>query len=418
MLKNDLEIILITYNRKHHLQNTLSQIFSEDSPIKDFEITILDNKSTDGSSELIQEYVNKYPNIKHIRHNRNIGGNANITRAFETASKKYVWVLCDDDEYKWTYWSDVENAVKEDYDLIVVSNYANPDKNVSQLLKQLTFVPAGIYKTEYITDTVMVNANFNISNMFPQFAIFSKFINDNKRIYICKHWIVNMFVNDGYESYTRGLDNDKNEYMNNMFWHIGFLNSVQLIKNKKLRAEIIDNMNLDNKNLLYNFAQIFDINKVHFNNSLKNLFDAYCAVNFRQKIVFILAFLYPYKYLVKLKTQITLLSFKTQKKVKNMIADNKGKKICLYGAGSFAEKFLKKFNLSELNILGIIDKNEEKRGTEICGYKIYSVDDLQTLNPDVLVLTVTEKNYCLPFIKKLKNDKEYNFNIIHNLFEK
>ena len=417
---NDLEIILITYNRKKHLKSTLSQLFSEDSPIKDFKFTILDNKSTDGSSELIQEYVNKYPNIKHIRHNRNIGGNANIARAFEIAAEKYVWVLCDDDEYDWTHWSDVEYAVNEDYDLIVVSNYLNPGKNTPQLVKQLTFVPAGIYKTEYITDTVMVNANFNISNMFPQFAIFSKFINENKRIYICKNWIANMCPNAGYESYTRGLDNDKNKYMNDMFWQIGFLNSVQLIKDKKLRTDIIDNMHLDNKDLLYNFAQMFSINKLDFNNSLKNLFDAFCAINFRQKIVFIFAFLYPYKYIGKLKIQITLLNlnFKTQKKVTNLITGNKGKKICLYGAGSFAEKFLKNFDLSELNILGIIDKDEKKRGTEICGYKIYSVDDLQTLNPEVLVLTVLEKDYCLPFIEKLKNDKNYNFKIIDNLFEK
>lgn len=115
-----------------------------------------------------------------------------------------------------------------------------------------------------------------------------------------------------------------------------------------------------------------------------------------------------------------LLNFRpeTKENVKNLIENNKGKKICLYGAGSFAEKFLEKFDLSELNVLGFIDKNNKKRGTEFCGYKVYSIDDIQLLNPDVLVLTLLEKKYCMPFLENLKIDKKYNFNIIHDLFKK
>lgn len=423
--KESLEIILITYNRKKHLQNTFDQIFAENSPIKDFQIKILDNKSTDGSMELIKEYANKYPNIQHIRHNRNIGGNGNIARAFEIASKKYVWVLCDDDEFDWTNWSDVERAINEDYDLIVVSNYLNPAKNTPQLLIQLTFVPAGIYKTDYITDTVMINANFNICNMFPHFAVFSKFINDNKQIYICKDWIVNMCNNSGYSSYTRGLDDDKHVHLKNMFWQIGFLNSVQLIKDKKLRTNIIDNMHFEDKNLIHIFREIFIINNVNFNNSLKNLCDVYCAINFRQKLIFILFIPFilfpPFIFYIdkinnSLKIKTTISSFNTKKNVKKLIINTKGQKICLYGAGLFAQEFIQKYNLSELNIIGIIDKNEEKRGTEINGYKIYSVDDIEQLNPDFIVLTVLEKKHCVSFLEKLKIERKYNFDIIHNLF--
>ena len=107
-LKNKLDIILITYNRKKFLTRTLEQIFSEKSPIKNLDITILNNVSTDGSTELINEYCQKFPNIKHVIHNHNIGGNANIARAFEIASKDYVWVLCDDDFYNWENWAEIE----------------------------------------------------------------------------------------------------------------------------------------------------------------------------------------------------------------------------------------------------------------------------------------------------------------------
>ena len=43
-LKEKLQIILITYNRKNTLKTTLDEILSENSPIKDLPITILDRE--------------------------------------------------------------------------------------------------------------------------------------------------------------------------------------------------------------------------------------------------------------------------------------------------------------------------------------------------------------------------------------
>jgi len=281
-LKENLEIILITYNRKEYLKNTFEQIFAEGSSIKDFEITILNNKSTDGTTELIEEYRQKFPNIKHIIHNRNIGGNANIARAFEIATKKYLWILCDDDDYDFTHWEDVEKAIAEDYDAIVVANYCNPKSDIAQLVSQLTFVPAGIYKTENITDTVMVNAEYNISNMFAQLAIVCKIINDKKKIKILDNWIVKMVSHGAEETYIRGLDEDKHPIINNMFWQIGFLNAIQQIKDKKIKTFVIENLIVDNIRFL-DIQKIIDSNRVLSNNSLWNIATAYANLSTKRQ---------------------------------------------------------------------------------------------------------------------------------------
>ena len=97
LLKEQLEILLPTYNRKKHLLRTLTQLTAPESPVRSCSLTVLDNASTDGSSELIEEFAAKIPTIKHIRHAKNIGGNANIARAFEMARAEYVWVLCADE---------------------------------------------------------------------------------------------------------------------------------------------------------------------------------------------------------------------------------------------------------------------------------------------------------------------------------
>lgn len=247
MLKDKLEIFIITYNRKVYLEHTLQQVYSENSPIRDFQITILDNKSTDGSSELIDNVIADFHNSKHIIHNRNIGGNANIARCYELASKEYFWILCDDDEIDWTYWHDVEKAIfEEKADAVVVSNYINPKENVAQLLGQLSFVPAGIYKTENLTDTVMQNISYQISCCFPQLSLVCKLINDNKKFVILDEWIVQMVEHPSISSYSRGMDSDKHPLMANMTWATGMMITLQLLHDVKLRKFLLKNLYLGN----------------------------------------------------------------------------------------------------------------------------------------------------------------------------
>ena len=288
MITDLLEVIIITYNRKKYLERTFKQIFSEDSPIKNFKITILDNHSNDGTNKLVSEYMNKYDNIKYIIHNRNIGGNANICRAFELATYPYVWILCDDDEYDWGNWKEVEYAVLDNKDLIVVANYLNPKESKVNLIKQLTFVPAAIYKTSYFSSGMMINAYYNISTMFPQLAVSSVYFNKNLNIYICKKWIVNMLINDEDCSYVRGMESDKpHPYMENNHWQFGFATAIQLFEDEKLREQLTDNINLEPYRGEDGYRHMLTITRDICNNNYRNLSELFFALNGRQRIEFI-----------------------------------------------------------------------------------------------------------------------------------
>ncbi|MDR1685515.1 MAG: glycosyltransferase, partial [Desulfovibrio sp.] len=147
-LEELLEIFIITYNRKKQLAATLQTLFAEKSPVRGVRFTILDNASTDGTDGLCEDYAKRYSNIRHIRHPKNIGGNANICRAFEMAGKEYVWVLADDDGYNWSRWPQIENAMREGYDgifttLLNLSRVVGP----GAVLYESCFVPGCIYRT-------------------------------------------------------------------------------------------------------------------------------------------------------------------------------------------------------------------------------------------------------------------------------
>lgn len=304
-VKDNLEIILITYNRKEYLKKTFEQILADNSPVKDFEITVLDNKSTDGSFELISEFAEKFPNIKPVVHNRNIGGNANILRAFELAKKKYVWVLCDDDKYDWTNWSEVEDAIEQGQDLICLADYLIDDKsNMAQIIMQLTFLPAGIYKTENITPEVMLNAAYNMWNLFPHLQVSLGIINNKKNVYVCKFPIIfnGMDADLTDVSYVRGYDETKlHPRARKMLWTVGYLNSIEIIEDKDLRKACVKLSNAENLKLCKYFKQFFK----YTGDYRKNVFDVFFSLDFQNRILFILIglkfyisrifFTYPYK---------------------------------------------------------------------------------------------------------------------------
>lgn len=236
VLEKQLEIFIPTYNRKPHITRTLTQLTAPDSPVKNCSITVLDNASEDGSSEVIAEFSAKFNNVTHIRHPKNIGGNANITRSYELARKPYVWVVCDDDQLNFTEWATVEKLLLAQPPAIVIANYAHPQQGVAHLFRQLAFVPAAIYRTDLITSDTLLNMYNNIAYMFPQLALAAAAINTGHPIPILSKPLVVMQLNSMDDSYQRGFTNTLpiHPVLREMNWMMGYLITTHLLADKHL----------------------------------------------------------------------------------------------------------------------------------------------------------------------------------------
>lgn len=292
-----LDIFLITFNRAKALDKTLAQILDEKSPIKNFDIQIIDNNSSDNTALIVQKWQKNHPNIKYIKNKYNIGGNANIMKAFYEAKKKYVWVLADNDMYSWESWSEVENAILEQKDAIMVATYEIPKLDVAQFFIQTTFLPGVIYKTDLIDNEVMGNMAYNISNMFPHLALSSKLINEKKDTYIVNNTIVDVGENTDEETgeyiYTRGYNQSNvHQLMKDLNWMAGYANSLYMISDKKTRNYIATH------NLFYmsklNSANVFFLNAKLSNGSLYNLLSIFGVLDFKAKIQFLFNWLFYY----------------------------------------------------------------------------------------------------------------------------
>lgn len=393
-IKDKLEIILITYNRVEKLKSTLDSILADDSPIKDFDIKILNNRSTDGTTELINEYQVKFPNLQHIIHNINIGGNGNIARAYEYASKEYVWEICDDDFYDWKSWHEVEYAINDGYDLILTRIVP---KTIADIYYEATFVPCSIYKTENITSTAIINSLDNIHNFFPHLAFVAKIINENKRVFHCSSNIVDMgIINFNPGSYIRGCQSDEiPKDRRDMFWTVGYLSSIQLISDRKKQIEIIDGLRHGYDSLYSLFFWKIYTNYVYYNDSYNNLFKMFRNLSFKQRIMFILAFIQNYLKFWLNSTRflqiegpekwISYFKFSRQQKYINKLGKKlKNKKVVIYGAGTISEVLCQNYDLSPLNIIAFSDKKFKEK-EKYKNYDAIPPSEINSMQPDIIL---------------------------------
>lgn len=97
MKKYDLSIIITSYNTKEITRNCLESILkSLKNSLRQYEIIIVDNNSTDGSFELLKRYSSNYSNIRIIENKENVGfGKAN-NQGIRMAQSDYILFLNSD----------------------------------------------------------------------------------------------------------------------------------------------------------------------------------------------------------------------------------------------------------------------------------------------------------------------------------
>ncbi len=91
-------VCVVTYNQRDYIGQCIQSLIEQvtDFPI---EIIISDDCSTDGTSEIVSDYVRRFPaTIRHIRHDKNIGAYKNFLAVHEMSTGEYI-AHVDGDDY-------------------------------------------------------------------------------------------------------------------------------------------------------------------------------------------------------------------------------------------------------------------------------------------------------------------------------
>lgn len=106
-----LSVIVPVYNQKRELDRCVDHLINQ--TMKDIEIILVDDGSTDGSSEICDKYAEQFP-IVHVVHKANGGLSSARNKGIEFASGEYIAFVDSDD------WVDIDTY---DYCIELINTY-------------------------------------------------------------------------------------------------------------------------------------------------------------------------------------------------------------------------------------------------------------------------------------------------------
>lgn len=110
--KIKLQVVCLVYNHEKFIRDALDGFLSQKTNFK-FEVLIGDDCSTDNTSSIVREYVEKYPELfKYFRRSKNIGAQLNSYDLLKRVDAEYL-ALCEGDDY----WTD-ENKLQKQVDFL------------------------------------------------------------------------------------------------------------------------------------------------------------------------------------------------------------------------------------------------------------------------------------------------------------
>lgn len=241
-ITDKLGITITTYNRAKYLKRTLGALLADDSPVRDCQIIVQDNRSSDDTPDVVRALQPNHPNLLYRKNPYNLGIAGNICKAMELADKEYHWNLCDDDRFDWQNWAEVETEITKKTPVICASNYLIPENcrtRVDYQLAQMGFVPAVIIRTDLYTDTTIRNSFDNIFTLFPHLVPIVTLLNAGGKIHVLSREVVTNGREDGTDcSYLRGArPNVIFHRSRTMTWMVGYANIIANLADRKIARQ-------------------------------------------------------------------------------------------------------------------------------------------------------------------------------------
>lgn len=211
MIERFLEIFVFTYNRAPFLARTLEQFAN--GPFRNCTVTVLDNHSTDETPAVCARFKPSLPQLRHVRHPKNIGGLANYLRGVELAQAKYTWIICDDDTYDFSGTADVIEAITTERVNILsigIEGHELPG-GYSGCIREFalahpyflshSFVPSMIFRTALFDSGIIRRGYDNVETMFPHFPFIAALAERDEQIYVSKNKMIRKSANVGYSTF-------------------------------------------------------------------------------------------------------------------------------------------------------------------------------------------------------------------------
>jgi glycosyltransferase involved in cell wall biosynthesis len=140
-----LTIGIPTWNREQQLRQLLDDLLHASQYLKDVEVLICDNGSSDQTQQMIISYKDSSLKINSHRNEKNIGFDRNFIKICSLAKGRYLWVLGSDDRINESYLIQIINFLKEggETPTLITFNYESFVNSAPDVFIRRDIVPNG-----------------------------------------------------------------------------------------------------------------------------------------------------------------------------------------------------------------------------------------------------------------------------------
>ena len=402
MNKIKISVIIPVYNVEKYLSKCLNSIINQ--TLKDIEIICVDDCSTDKSLNVLENFSRNDNRFKTIKLSKNSKQGAARNKGLDIAQGKYITFVDADDFLETDFLEKTYNIAEETNCDIVITNIRNfLIENSKNNIKQLQ-TTNNDYKTLSL-ETGLHKYYFNSAMPLrrgPVAKLYKKEIIDKYKIRFPEK-----LIQEDEAFYWFYMLRVKNLYYLNEDLYNRLIHSSSVMYNLKYRY----------KNCLDHLKIIKIIYSYLKNNGkllrYKNKFKSYVCHIIEQQPNVLLKYIYLFSinFYINILFDVIAKPLKQELFILKKIKQNKDKKILFWGASLFLKNFLKKYKIKNPNIIGIIDKDSTKHGTKFSNYTVYSPEDIENLEPDIIIISIINFGYERQKSIKKNIKSYYNKNI-------
>ena len=213
-----LSILITSYNLEEYISQAIESVVKQNMPFE-WELLIGDDGSTDGTVDIIKQWIEKYPqNIKlvvdeHPEHHSKNGTRAakNRARLLEKANGDYIHFLDGDDAFVY------ENKLKNQVDILENPEFADCSCTGHNIIRALVnegreelysaelpnsrrILKTEIARGRYVhTDTIMFRKECKVLLLDP---LYRDYLNDTFITYILMQYGSMYYVNQAWSKYN------------------------------------------------------------------------------------------------------------------------------------------------------------------------------------------------------------------------
>ena len=116
-------IMIPVYNRENLIEETLECALNQE--FDNYEVVVVDNKSTDKTFEILKGYTEKYENLRIFQNEENLGPVRNWKVGIEKSRGKYLKILWSDDQISKDFLKKTVRILEENDDVGFVYTLTN-----------------------------------------------------------------------------------------------------------------------------------------------------------------------------------------------------------------------------------------------------------------------------------------------------